>query len=70
MNVRIDPGSYSGFSNIKENVYLPFLAIEEGIQGPNQVIIREPCISEEIPEPKPGNNFCYLCYKSPNQVII
>ena len=37
-NVLVDDDSYSGFRNIKERVMLPFLMLEEGVPGPNQIV--------------------------------
>lgn len=31
--------SYSGLSGIQESVFLPFVAIEEGVPGPNQSML-------------------------------
>ena len=37
-NVLVDRDSYSGFENIKKRVVLPFLMLEEGVPGPNQIV--------------------------------
>ena len=39
MNVKVVKDSYSGLSGIQESVFLPFVAIEEGVPGPNQVLM-------------------------------
>ena len=37
-NVLVDRDSYSGFENIQRRVVLPFLMLEEGVPGPNQIV--------------------------------
>jgi len=39
MNVKVVKDSYSGLSGIQESVFLPFVAIEEGVPGPNQSML-------------------------------
>ena len=37
-NVLVDRNSYSGFEKIEKRVVLPFLMLEEGVSGPNQIV--------------------------------
>ena len=38
-NVLVNRNGYHGFDNIQQKVMLPFLMLEEGVQGPNEVLL-------------------------------
>ena len=38
-NVLVNRNGYHGFDNIQQKVMLPFLMLEEGVQGPNEAVL-------------------------------